>query len=67
MPDYSKQIAEMEAILNSGITSTESAGVRTTIDLDALRRRLNELRAQDDSRRCKRRPLIAFRTGNIAP
>ena len=47
MPDYSTEIAELEAILNGSIDSVSVDGTSTHVDLDAARKRLAELRAKD--------------------
>lgn len=49
MPDNSAKIAEIEEILNSGATSTSVDGLSVSIDLEALRRRLIELKRTDTS------------------
>ena len=50
------EIAELEAILNAGATSTFVDGQKVTWDLDQVRRRLRELRRQLEP---NRRPRIA--------
>jgi len=52
--DHSAEIAEIEAILNSGVTETSEDGQTIKFDHDQLRRRLAELKRQD--RKTKRRP-----------
>lgn len=44
--DYTEEIAQIEAILNSGITETVEDGHVTKFDLDHLRRRLHELKVK---------------------
>lgn len=50
------EIAELEAILNTGASSTGVGTQRVTWDLDQVRRRLAELRRELDH---TRRPRIA--------
>lgn len=47
MPDYSAEIAELEAIVNSGVDETTVDGTRTKANLEYARKRLAELRALD--------------------
>lgn len=49
MPDNSKEITALEAILNSGTTSVTVDGTTTSFDLDAVRLRLEELKRTDTS------------------
>lgn len=49
MADHSVEIAELEEILSKGVTSTSVDGVTVTRDLAEIRRRLAELRADDDA------------------
>jgi hypothetical protein len=49
MPDYSVEIAALEAILNSGAQSISTDGLSTTYDLAQVRKRLAELKAKDDA------------------
>jgi len=46
--DHSVEIAQLEEILSKGVTSTTVDGVTVTRDLAEVRRRLAELRADDD-------------------
>jgi len=48
MATIDQEIAELEAILNTGATSTGVGDQRVTWDLDEIRRRLAELRRQQD-------------------
>lgn len=50
------QIAAIEAILDEGARSVSTDGLSVSYDLDALRRRLEELRRQQDA---TRRPRVA--------
>ena len=46
---YETEIAQLEAILNAGTSDVTVDGVRTTFDLDSVRRRLAELRRKQDA------------------
>lgn len=48
MADYSAEIAHLEAIINGATTSVSVEGTSTSVDLKAARKRLAELRADDD-------------------
>lgn len=52
--DYSTEIAEIEAVLNSGITKTKEDGQEIEFDRKDLRRRLRELKQKAGL--IKRRP-----------
>ncbi len=54
--DYSTEIAEIEDILNSGITETMEDGQMVRLDLQHLRRRLSELKRLSGQK--KKRPRI---------
>jgi hypothetical protein len=47
MANYATEIAELESILNGAVDSVSVDGTSTHIDLDAARKRLQELRAKD--------------------
>lgn len=49
MADYSTEIANIEAILNSGTSSVSVDGMSTSLNHDSLRKRLAELRQLDDA------------------
>ena len=49
------EIAELEAILNAGASSVGVDGQKVTYDLKAVRRRLRELRRQQDP---SKRPVV---------
>lgn len=53
--EYNEQIAEIEALLNSGMTSTQEDGQATSFDLDHLRRRLRELKIKNGDIKPRRR------------
>lgn len=48
MPDFSKEIAALEEILNAGASSISTDGEQVSFDLSEVRRRLAELRRVDD-------------------
>ena len=52
----SSEIAAIEATLNEGARSVSTDGLSVQYDLNALRRRLEELRRQQDA---TRRPRVA--------
>ena len=56
MANYSQEIAEIEAILNSGQTRVTVDGQTVVHDLDALRKRLRVLKQLDDNSVARRRP-----------
>ena len=56
MSSVAEQIENLEAILNEGVTEVFVDGQKTVYDLDAIRRRLTELRRQQDT---TRRPRTA--------
>lgn len=58
MADHSARIAEIQEALRSGVSSVATDGTSTTFDLDALRRELRELMADDDLHKA-RRPVAA--------
>ena len=58
MADNTAKIAELEAILQSGVTTITIAGTTTQIDLNVIRRQLQDLRATDDTQ-AARKPRIA--------
>lgn len=58
MADNSARIAELEAILRSGVTTRTINGTTTTVDLTVIRQQLTSLRQQDDTQAI-RKPRIA--------
>jgi hypothetical protein len=54
--DNAAKVAEIEAILDSGVTSTRAGDLSATVDLEALRKRRDDLLAQDPKLRPRRRP-----------
>ncbi len=58
MADHSAEIAEIEATLNAGVNRTANDGEVIEVDLEQLRKRLKELRAEDRSQR-PRRPRVS--------
>jgi len=61
MADRSAEIARLEAILNAGARSVTTDGQKVDYDLDAIRRRLAELRAEDDNTLPKRPRAASIR------
>lgn len=57
VPDNSARIAEIDAILSSGVTQTVTDGITTVIDLAALERERNRL-ARTDAVKRKKRPFF---------
>ncbi len=49
MADYSIEIAALEAILNSGASSVSTDGLSTSYDLESVRKRIAELKSQDQA------------------
>lgn len=58
MADNSAQIAELRAILQSGVTTRTINGTTTTVDLNVIRQQLAALMSQDDSEK-SRKPRVA--------
>lgn len=58
MADNTAKIAELEAILDAGVTTINVEGTVTTIDLNVIRQQLRDLRATDDTQKT-RKPRIA--------
>ena len=57
VPDNSARIAEIDAILASGVTQTVTDGITTVLDLDRLERERNRL-ARTDTNKRKQRPFF---------
>lgn len=55
--DHSERIAEIQELLRAGVTSVSVDGTTVHYDLEALRRELRSLMAEDDLHR-HRRPRI---------
>lgn len=53
--DYTAEIAEIEAILNSGVTETQEDGQLVRFDHRELRRRLRELKLKNGDIKPRRR------------
>lgn len=58
MPDNSKKIADIKAILEAGATTVSAEGVTVTYDFEQLRRQLRQLQLDDDSL-AGRRPKVS--------
>jgi len=65
MPDNTRRIAELEAILQSGARSVSVDGVSTQIDLDAIRRERDRLVEADDTRGNERPTVCGINFGNF--
>ena len=61
VPDNSARIAEIDAILASGVTQTVTDGVTTVIDTDSLDRERKRLARTDSVKRTKRPFFRNFR------
>jgi len=64
MADHSAQIAEIRETLRAGVTSVSTDGTTTSFDLDALRRELRELMADDDTLSTQRLRVRSINLGN---
>lgn len=49
MADHSAEIAQIESILNAGASSVSVDGMSTSYNFAELRKRLAELKAEDDA------------------
>ena len=54
MPDNSAEIAKLKAILDGAASAVSNDGTSVTFDLEAARRRLQELQAQDTAQQTRR-------------
>lgn len=64
MADYTKEIEQLEAILNGAVESITVDGISTKVSIDQARKRLNELRLLDDASTTMVRPaVIGMRLG----
>ena len=52
--NHSQRIAEIRAILTSGVTSTNVDGTTIQLDLDSLRRELHQLQREDDGQHVRK-------------
>lgn len=66
MPDNSARIAEIEAILESGVTSSNIDGTQETTDFAQLRLELSRLRATDTTQRVRRPRLSSVNLRDLA-
>lgn len=57
--DRTAEIAKLEKLLNSGVSTVSVDGVNVALDVDAIRRRLRELRLEDDTQKA-RRPVASI-------
>ena len=58
MPDHSAEIAEIESILNSGVTETQVGSTKTKVDHKTLRERLQFLKDDDDTGNQTAKPKV---------
>lgn len=65
MADNSARIAELEALLQSGVTSTSINGTTTTVDLSEIRRQLDILRRTDDTQAGNKPRMSSIRVGGL--
>ena len=65
MADNTEKIEELEEILDSGATRIEQDGTKVEIDPEAVRRRLVELRRQDDTIGDQRPPFSSIFLGGF--
>ncbi|MGD9632660.1 MAG: hypothetical protein AB7I57_18360 [Pirellulales bacterium] len=59
MSNFTREIAELEQLINSAVSSTSADGVSASFDLDAARRRLAELKRLADPTDKKARRIIS--------
>lgn len=60
MADNSTRIAEIEAILRSGVTQVSNDGTSITHNFPELRKELRRLKAEDDTHKGKRPSAVQF-------
>lgn len=65
MADNTEEIEELEEILNTGATKIVQDGMTVEIDQEAARRRLAELRRQDDAIGDQRPPFLNVYLGGF--
>lgn len=65
--DRSQEIADIDAILNSGATSIEIDGQKVAVDHDALRKRRAELVSEDSVQKKRKRLIVPLNPGRFAP
>lgn len=58
MATYTTEIAALNALLNSGATTTTVDGQTVTIDPASIRRRIRELQALDENIDVPARPVV---------
>lgn len=58
MADHSKEIAELEALINGAVDSVSTDGLSTKFNLARARQRLKELRSEDDNSKALVRPTV---------
>lgn len=65
MADHSARIAEIQAILRLGVTAVTTDGTTVNYDLEALRRELRDLMADDDTYRSQRPVAASIKFGGL--
>lgn len=65
MANNTARIAELEAILQGGVTTITVAGTTTTADLNVIRQQLAELRRTDDSQVSRKPRIATIDTGGL--
>lgn len=63
MADNTQRIAQIRSILESGVTSIEVGGEKTTFDLESLRKELRRLEEEDDAAKRKRPRIATMKLG----
>jgi len=65
MADHSEQIAAIEAILRSGVVEVVIDGQKTRYDFPGLRSELRRLRAEDDTHKGSRPPVLRVKLSGL--
>lgn len=65
MADNTAKIAELRAILQSGVTTVSVAGTTTTIDLNVIRQQLRELERTDDTEGARKPRMTSLDVGGL--
>jgi len=59
MPDNTAQIAELEELLNLGASSVNTDSMQASLDINAIRKRLRELKASNTAEGASNKRPIA--------
>lgn len=65
MADNTAKIAELRAILQSGVTTISVDGTTTTVDLNQIRLELRQLIAEDDTQKTRKPRLSSVNLGGL--